>query len=107
MKKELPQKLAAARSTVLKLCLLLSVEDTDDEQRTDHQRDRDRKCDPCISDEACNDVGDKGNCSNCDRVRKLCGNVVDVVGLRTCRCHDGGIGDGKGAGHRAGSIGEG
>ena len=63
-------------------------------QSCDHQHDCDGQADPCIANEAGNDVGYEGYRCGGQGVGQLSGYVYNVVALAAGRCHDGGVGDG-------------
>src|SRR5699024_373153 len=63
------------------------------EDYQNHRYDCDRQVDDPVLDDGCQHIVHCGNSRYHDCVGQLCGNVVDMVTLRTCGCHDGGIGN--------------
>lgn len=57
-----------------------------------HQHDTYRKGYPGSLDEAGDDVGDKGYHSSGDGIGQLGGDMVYMLALGACGCHDGGVG---------------
>ena len=75
------------------LCFFLGYH-LNNKECSDSQDYTDGEADPSGLDEACKDEHHEGDRRHGDSVGELGGNVVNVVTLRTCRCHNRGIGDG-------------
>ena len=78
--------------TLLKLCFFTHMQ-LCDYNDTDYCYCRNYKSYPAVLSESGNDISNKRASSDCDSVRYLSRNVIDVVTLRTGRRHDSRIGD--------------
>ena len=76
------------------LSLLFLGDKIDYKDRSNGKNDADGEADPGVGHKSCDDEHQKGDSRYGDRVGKLGGNVINVVALRTCRSHYGGVGNG-------------